>query len=326
MKKIKVSIIITAYNFEKYIKRCIESATNQSLKEIEIIVVNDGSTDGTWKIIEKLSLEDDRLVIINKENGGESSSINAASDVAKGEYIQELDGDDWMEVDACKQTYQYAIENDLDIVVCDYYRDNGNGKIRYVNDLNCGKSFYSNEEYLSCFLQKKSATLSWPKLVKTDLYKSVKRPIDNFMSADLITVFKWALKAKKIGKLKKSFIHWMANPDSVTRKEPAKLMYQTFEVYDEIESLLKKNKKFEQYKEDLLSMRHFSFVAFFTQKPFYNNDNYQRGLNYMLTYLKQNDNPKKVNSSRHVLVRALKKYPHKIVFYALNLVFYLSPF
>ena len=73
-------------------------------------------------------------------------------------------------------------------------------------------------------------------------------------------------------------------------------------------------------------MRHFSFVAFFTQKPFYNNDNYQRGLNYMLTYLKQNDNPKKVNSSRHVLVRALKKYPHKIVFYALNLVFYLSPF
>ena len=326
MKKIKVSIIITAYNFEKYIKRCIESAINQSLKEIEIIVVNDGSTDGTWKIIEKLSLEDNRLVVINKENGGESSSINVASDIAKGEYIQELDGDDWIESNACEQTYQYAIENDLDIVVCDYYRDNGNGKIRYVNDLNCGKSFYSNEEYLSCFLQKKSATLSWPKLVKTDLYKSVKRPIDNFMSADLITVFRWALKAKKVGKLKKSFIHWMANPDSVTRKEPAKLMYQTFEVYDEIESLLKENKKFEQYKEDLLSMRHVSFVAFFTQKPFYNNDDYQRGLNYMLSYLKQNDNPKKVNSSRHFLVRILKQYPHKIVFYALNLVFYLSPF
>ena len=131
--EIKAMMRLALENFEKYIKRCIESATNQSLKEIEIIVVNDGSTDGTWKIIEKLSLEDDRLVIINKENGGESSSINAASDVAKGEYIQELDGDDWMEVDACKQTYQYAIENDLDIVVCDYYRDNGNGT---VSDLN----------------------------------------------------------------------------------------------------------------------------------------------------------------------------------------------
>lgn len=325
MKEIKVSVIITAYNFEKYIERCIRSAISQTLIEIEIIVVNDGSTDNTQNIIDRLALEDSRIVAISKSNEGYSSAVNTGLDIVQGEYVQELDGDDWMEPSACEDTYKYAIEKDLDIVVCDYYRDNDNGKVRYVRDLYCGQDVYSSEEYLKCFFQKKTSTLAWPKLVKAKMYTSVKRPVDNSTSSDLITVFKWALKAKKIGKLEKAFHHWINNPNSLTRETPSKFMYQTFEVYDEIENILKESNQYEKYKNDLLIMRHFSFVAFFTQKPFYGNGNYQKALDYMLSYLKKNDNPKKINSSRHALVRVLRRYPYKTVFYMLNFIFYLSP-
>jgi glycosyltransferase involved in cell wall biosynthesis len=323
---IKVSIITTVYNAEKYIERCIKSVLNQSLKEIEMIVINDGSVDNSQEIIANLAIEDSRLVVIYKENGGESSALNAGLEIARGAYIQQLDGDDWIEKTACEEAYEFANKNDLDIVVCDYYRDNNKGKVRYVRDLSCGKNIYSAKEYFGYFLKKKSSSLAWSKLVRSDLCKSVKRPLDQFMSADFITVFRWILKANKVGKIDKAFIHWMSNPESVTRKAPSKLMYQTFEIYDEMERILKSEGKYEVYKDDVTIMRHFSFIAFFTQKPFYADKNYQRGLEYMLLYLKQNNNPEKVDSSRYFLIKVLKKYPYKPVFYALNFIFYCSPF
>jgi len=324
--KIKISIITTVYNAEKYIERCVKSVINQTLQEIEMILINDGSTDYSQQIIDRLALIDDRLVVINKENGGESSALNAGLEAASGEYIQQLDGDDWIEPTACEETYMYANQHNLDIVVCDYYRDNDNGKVRYVRDLNCGKNIYSGEEYLKCFLEKKSASLAWPKLVKAKLCKSIKRPLNKFMSADFITVFKWALKAEKVGKIDKAFVHWINNPESVTRKSPSRLMYQTFEIYDEMEDVLKREGKYAAYRNNIAVMRQYSFIAFFTQKPFYTDDKYQRGLDYMLLYLKRHEIPDKLDSSRYFLVKLLKKYPYKPVFYVLNLIFYWSPF
>lgn len=326
MKDIKISIIIPAFNTEKYTKRCVESAINQTLQEIEIIVVNDGSTDGTKDVIERLSLEDDRIIIINKKNGGWASSVNAGLDIAKGGYVQELDGDDWIEPNACEESYQFAIEENLDIVVCDYYRDDDNGKIRYVKGLQCKETFLSGEEYLKYFFSKKTSPVLWSKLIKKELYKGTRLPIDNWMGADVVTVFKLALKAKKIGKLEEAFTHWIKNPNSVTRREPSKFMYQTFETYDEIEKIIREGRKLDNYKKDLSLMRCLSFIAFFTQKPFYRDDNYQKTLNYMLSYLKQNNIPKNIQSSRYFLVKTLKKFPYKVVFYALNIIFYLSPF
>jgi len=326
IKKVKISVIIPVYNSEKYLERCIESVINQTLEEIEIIVVNDGSPDDSWKIIEDYSLRDTRIVVINKDNGGMPSAMNAALDIAKGEYIQDLGADDWIELTAFKETYEYASKNNLDIVVSDYYRDNGNGKVRLVKDLDCEKSIYSSEEYLECFFQKKSATLLTSKLIKRTLYEGVRRPINHPAAEDLATIPKLTLKADKIGKLERAFYHWMSNPESITRSEPSKKMYQVFEVYDEIEELLRNNGKYDKYKNDLSAMRHFSFVAFLTQKPFYNDFNYKKCLNYMLYYLKQHDTPKNVKSSRHVLVRILKIFPYKVVFYQLNLILRLSPF
>ncbi len=254
------------------------------------------------------------------------TAMNMGLDIAKGEYIQDLGADDWIEPEAFEEIYKYGSENNLDIVVCDYYRDNGRGKVRYVKDLWCGRRIYSSEEYLTCFFRKKSASLLTSKLIRNTLYKGVRRPVKYPAAEDLATVPRLAFKADRIGKIEKSFYHWMNNPNSITRNEPSKKMYQTFEVYDGIERFLKEKNQYEKYREDLSAMRHFSFVAFFTQKPFYGDSNYQKALNSMLYYLNQHDNPKNVKSSRHVVVRILKRHPYKIVFYALNAILYLAPF
>lgn len=96
MEKIKVSVIIPVYNVENYIEECVESVINQTLKEIEIIIVNDGTKDNSIKKIEKY-LSDSRVILINKENGGVSSARNAGLKIARGEYISFIDSDDFIE-------------------------------------------------------------------------------------------------------------------------------------------------------------------------------------------------------------------------------------
>ena len=93
----KVSVIIAAYNIEKYIQRCIESVVNQSEREIEIIIVNDGSTDNTLNIINKVNELDDRIIVINKKNQGLIEARKTGLKYANGEFILFLDGDDWLE-------------------------------------------------------------------------------------------------------------------------------------------------------------------------------------------------------------------------------------
>lgn len=324
---IKVSIIIPAYNVEKYIERCLKSAINQTLKAVEVIVVNDGSTDSTKTIIEYLAKQDSKVVVVNQKNSGVASARNAALEVANGEYIQYLDGDDWMEKETSEELYNYAKEKDLDIVVSDYWRDFDNGDIEYAQDTKF-EGIFNGEEYLKkLFLGKDCFSVLWNKLFKSSLYVDVKHPMCISRSDDYVVLVDMALKVKRMGKINKAYTHWVLNPDSFTQFEVSKTLYQVFKAHDEIEYRLKKNGKYGQYKDDLLLLRHRAFTGFFILKPFYSNNDYQKGLNYMLSYLKQNDNPKKnTGSSRHILVRILKIFPYKVVFYSLNLIFYLSPF
>ncbi|ULO01692.1 glycosyltransferase, family 2 [Campylobacter sp. RM5004] len=115
--KPKISIIIAAYNAEKYLKQCLDSVTNQSLIDIEIICVNDGSSDNSLAILYEYARLDTRIKIINQENQGLSISRNNALKIAKGKYIQFVDADDYINLKACERIYLQAIQNDLDILM-----------------------------------------------------------------------------------------------------------------------------------------------------------------------------------------------------------------
>ena len=117
----KVSVIIPVYNVENYIEKCLESVINQTIDEIEIIVVNDGSTDLSKERINKyLNKYKDKIKYLEKENGGLSSARNYGMKFATGEYIAFLDGDDYIELDAYQKMYEKAKEENADMVECDF--------------------------------------------------------------------------------------------------------------------------------------------------------------------------------------------------------------
>ena len=120
--KYKVSICIPIYNVEKYLRECLDSIINQSLKEIEIICINDGSTDGSPEILDEYAQKDSRIKVINKENSGYGASMNRALDYATGEYIGIIESDDFAQIDMFENLYNIAKDNDAEIVKSDWYK------------------------------------------------------------------------------------------------------------------------------------------------------------------------------------------------------------
>ena len=124
----KVSILVPCYNVEKYLPQCLDSIVNQTLKDIEIIAINDGSTDSTLDIIKQYAKKDKRFVIIDKKNEGYGKSMNRGLDAATGEYIGIVESDDWVEPDAFETLYNMAKLNDADIAKADFvFFDNDTG-------------------------------------------------------------------------------------------------------------------------------------------------------------------------------------------------------
>ena len=118
----KISIIIPMYNVEKYLKQSLDSAINQTLKDIEIIIIDDCSTDNSLALAQDYAKNDKRIVVLSQEfNQGQGIARNKALDIASGEYIMFLDPDDWFEIDACEKAYNQISTNNNEIVFFNLY-------------------------------------------------------------------------------------------------------------------------------------------------------------------------------------------------------------
>ncbi len=125
--KSDISIIVPIYNAEKYIEKCINSLVNQTKKELEFILINDGSTDNTEKVIKLF--KDKRIKYFKNENQGIGKTRNFGLAQATGKYIMFCDSDDYYELNMCELMFEQAEKNDLDLVICDFYREYDNGKV-----------------------------------------------------------------------------------------------------------------------------------------------------------------------------------------------------
>lgn len=121
--QIAVSVVVPVYNVKEYLAQCLESIVNQTLENIEIILVNDGSTDGSDEICNKYAALDSRIRLINQQNAGLAAARQAGLNIAQGEYIGFVDSDDWLELSMYEEMYAKAKEYDVDIVFCNVYRD-----------------------------------------------------------------------------------------------------------------------------------------------------------------------------------------------------------
>lgn len=165
-----VSIIIPVYNGEQTLERCVESVLKQEYEDFEVLLVNDGSTDGTREICDRYAQRDERVVAIHKENSGVSDSRNLAIAQARGEYLQFLDGDDWITPDATKLLVRAAKEHQSDLVIADFYRVIGErlshkGAIETDGEMN-------RDTFVTCMMEKPADFyygVLWNKLYRRDL-------------------------------------------------------------------------------------------------------------------------------------------------------------
>jgi len=136
----KITVIVPVYNVENYLNKCLDSLINQTYKNLEIIVINDGSTDNSGKICQEYAQKDNRIIYIEKENGGQSEARNMGLDRMTGSYVTFVDSDDWVELDYVEVLYNKLIEYQADIAVGNYYLYNEQEGIFYFHIF--GNSYY----------------------------------------------------------------------------------------------------------------------------------------------------------------------------------------
>lgn len=141
----KVSVIVPIWNVEKYLPKCLDSLVNQTLKDIEIICINDGSSDNCLNILKEYQAKDDRIVVIDQENRGQGNARNSGLKVAKGEYIMFCDSDDYYDINMCEKMYSAIVENDCDLAVCEvnFVLENDNPILRKIDNSDWYKLKYN---------------------------------------------------------------------------------------------------------------------------------------------------------------------------------------
>jgi glycosyltransferase involved in cell wall biosynthesis len=236
MSSPKVSIIMPIYNASKFLRQSLESLLNQTLEDIEIICVNDGSTDDSLSIMNEYASNDKRIKIIDKLNGGYGHSVNKGIQHSTGEYIGILEPDDYVESTMYKDLYQLAIDNQVDVVKSNYYeyKRNDDSSVIYesLHDLPYGKVFAASE-YSSIFYVRPSV---WSAIYKKSYLEENHICFNETPGAsyqDTGFAFKVWASANRIYLTKNAYIHYAIDNDNSSVKSAGKI----FSVCDEMHSI-----------------------------------------------------------------------------------------
>jgi len=210
-----ITIVVPVYNTEKYLDRCITSIINQTFKDIEIILINDGSTDNSLKIMYEYASKDDRIKIIDQVNKGLSATRNTGIKAANGRYILHIDSDDWIEPDMCEVMYKKANKYDADIVTSHVYFDYPNKTILKKEPYKKTGNF---NDFLMTFTVKRGINSVWNKLIKRDLYLShnIKHFEDISLGEDSSALLRLIVFARTIVTVNKAFYHYDIKTSSMT--------------------------------------------------------------------------------------------------------------
>lgn len=234
----KVSISVPVYNAEKYLRQCLDSLVNQTLQNIEIIIVNDGSTDSSVTICREYADKDSRIKLICKENGGLASARQIALEVANGDYFCACDADDWAELTMYEKLYRKAVESEADVVMCDYISEYGDGVAKefcYGRDIP-----HDNEQVIDEVLNGQFPCPVWNKLFKREIFEKYNlswEPGIN-MGEDFLMSLKVLQHPVKLVYLPECLYHYRRMPgeDSYTNKVTLDSYNQMLRIQDWIEN------------------------------------------------------------------------------------------
>lgn len=312
--KIKVSVIVPVYNVEKFIDKCLNSLVNQTLKEIEIIVVNDGTKDNSQKIIDKyVKKYPDKIKSYIKENGGQGSARNYGLKKATGEYIGYVDSDDFVEKDMYKKLYDKAKENNYDIVVCGNYNvseDYQNKNIdAFINNY--------NTDLENIFFGKMAV---WNKIYKRDiLIKNKLEFKEKVWYEDLAFTLKAIMNSNTFAFIDEPLYDYLIREGSTMNNSNVQRNLEILDAFDDILSYIKHNKKEEYFdKVEFLAIDHI-YISAIVRILKANADNKikKETVNELICYMNKNFPNYKNNKYINTLSRN-----RKIIYKLINLKMY----
>ena len=240
MDKPKVSIIVPVYNVEKYLSKCLDSLIDQTLKEIEIIAVNDGSTDSSLKILEEYEEKYNNIKVYTKENGGLSDARNYGLQYVAGEYIAFLDSDDYVDTTLYEKMYDKAIQEKADYVECDFiweYPDK--------NRIDTGIRYKDKQEMFTY-----ARVVAWNKLIKASIVlnnEELRFPF-GLKYEDVEFFYKLVPEIDKFAFVEEPLIHYIQREDSLVKVQTEKTL-DLITSLNKVVAYYKEKKLFDEYKD-----------------------------------------------------------------------------
>lgn len=238
-----ISIIVPVYNVEDYLDRCITSLVKQTYSNIEIILVNDGSTDRSLEIIEAWQTRDTRIRIIDKKNGGLSDARNAGIRIAKGDYFCFVDSDDYISPNMVSHLYNLCSMYDVQMAGCGY-KDFTDGITLQdtFDEANARVEMISFQDYMEKYMgdEKVKMVTAWAKLYEKNLFDDIFYPLGRIHEDEFVT-YKLAFNAKKMAFSDAPYYYYYHRDGSIMSNRIIRSYYDTLEAYCERDSFFGDN-------------------------------------------------------------------------------------
>lgn len=303
MKTALVSIVVPIYKVEKYLARCVNSLTSQTYKNIEIILVDDGSPDNCPKMCDEYAKNDKRIKVIHKKNGGLSDARNVGLGLSRGEYIAFVDSDDYVSTNFIEVLLDTCYKNGADISCCNFYRVS-NGRDTTAQKHMSSKNFTNVEAIRDIFLANSLCEImTWNKLYRTSLFKDndIKFPVGK-VHEDNFTTYKLLYYANKIIFVNQPLYYYLQRDDSIMGQTFNKNRLAVLDMFSEAEAFFKYHKL--DLHQELQSSQLLAILALYND--FLLNDTHDKATRYIL-----NSELKKL---RPVIWNSLISKKHKLLY------------
>lgn len=250
-----VSLLIAVYNTETYLERCLDSLLNQSLANIEIIAVNDGSTDQSPDILETYQKRDERIRVIHQQNRGLGAVRNKGIEAARGEFIAFIDADDWVEPDYCLHMYEKAKAHQADLVICEYaaeFADTGKTAVSTIASAYEGRP---KQLYLKDLFEGRVSGFSWNKLYKRTMIEQhrLRFPLRDELEhvEDQYFSLRAHVFAGAVSYVDQPLYHYRIHLTSIVQSYQKKLFDSGLVLYRLNEAFLRENGCLQEYRQEL---------------------------------------------------------------------------
>ena len=213
----EITIVVPVYNVQAYLPKCMDSLLAQTFGEIEVILVDDGSTDASGAICDSYAEKDSRIRVVHQQNKGVSRARNAGIRLARGRYLGFVDSDDWVDRDFCRILYRVATDYGADIAVCSYYEVGEQGELRCLASGDGGDAVvYDCRDALKLLCgDSLMRSYAWNKLFKREVFDGLLFPVDRTVYEDMAIMYKLFYRANRIVQLNVPLYYYLTRTGSI---------------------------------------------------------------------------------------------------------------